>query len=155
MMSQMRSVALALTLVSLLGFSTGCATQGNAGSRPQENEIWALETEYWVANRDAAHEKIVSLWHDRFLAWPGSELEPIGKEVGLEYVRRSFPAPGSFSFTIEPKGIRVRGDVAVNYYTVRLTARDGEGQEPTRSMRIVHTWIREPAGWKMLGGMSD
>jgi ketosteroid isomerase-like protein len=52
---------------------------------------------------------------------------------------------------IERTGIRILGDVAVNHYTVHLKRKDGK----KRSMRITHTWVREEAGWKVLGGMSD
>ena len=144
----------AAVLVVLLACGSGCAAPGGAGSRAVDDEIWSLENDYWVQNRDAAYERIVSAWHDRFLGWPGSEPKPIGKEDGPAYVRRSFPKPGAFAFEIEPAGIRAHENIVVNHYTVHLASKDERGQDQTRSMRITHTWIREGGTWKLLGGMS-
>jgi hypothetical protein len=144
----------AAVLVVLPACGFGCAAPGGAGSKAVADEIWSLENDYWVQNRDAAYERIVSAWHDRFLGWPGSEPKPIGKEDGPAYVRRSFPKPGSFAFEIEPAGIRAHENIVVNHYTVHLASKDERGQDQTRSMRITHTWIREGGTWKLLGGMS-
>jgi len=115
-----------------------------------EAEIWALEQAYWEYNRDAKYEQIIATWHDQFLGWPEGEPRPVDKQTGARYVRKSYAEPASYSFEIEPAGIRVLGDVVVNHYTVRLSFKDGK----KRSMRITHTWIREKSGWKVLGGMS-
>jgi len=120
--------------------------------RTAEAGIWALEQAYWEFNRDADHERIISTWHDKFLGWPDAEPKPIDKEQGARYVRERYAKPASYSFKIDPTGIQVLGNVAVNHYTVHLTWEDGT--EKTRSMRITHTWIRDATGWKVLGGMS-
>jgi hypothetical protein len=118
-----------------------------------EAQIWALEHAYWQFNRDADHPRIISCWHDQFLGWPDGEPKPIDKQGGVRYVREHYPTPAPYAFEIEPAGIRVLGNVAVNHYTVHLKWKDGTGKK--RSLRITHTWIQEGAGWKMLGGMSS
>jgi len=125
------------------------ATAGSA-QKAAEAEIWALEQAYWEYNRDAKYERIIATWHEQFLGWPEGEPRPVDKQTGARYVRKSYAEPGAYSFEIEPAGIRVLGNVAVNHYTVRLIFKDGK----KRSMRITHTWIREKGGWKVLGGMS-
>ncbi len=114
-------------------------------------EIWALEQAYWEFNRDAKHEQIIGSWHDRFLGWPDGEPKPIDKQQGTRYVHKNYAKPASYTFQIEPTGIRVLADVAVNHYTVHRKWEDGS----TQSMRITHTWVRTENGWKILGGMSD
>jgi ketosteroid isomerase-like protein len=119
-----------------------------------EAEIWALEDAYWKANRDADHEAIISTWHDRFLGWPEGEPKPIDKQEGARFVRENYAQPASYSFEIEPTGIVVLGNVAVNHYTVHLKSPAGEQGEKVRSLRITHTLVRDRSGWKVLGGMS-
>ena len=124
------------------------------GQRTAEAEIWALEQAYWEFNRDANHEGIISTWHEEFLGWPDAEPRPIDKEEGARYVRENYAKPASYSFEIEPAGIRILGNVAVNHYTVHLRSKDGKAKEKKRSMRITHTWIQDRTGWRVLGGMS-
>jgi ketosteroid isomerase-like protein len=150
-MQQYSAVAI---LAALMGTSTGCLAPGATTEPLVEDEIWALEQAYWESNRTADYEKIISLWDEQFLGWPGSEPMPIDMEAGQPYVRRSFPKSGTFNFEIEPAGIRVREDVAVNHYWVQLTTKDDEGRDHRRTMRITHTWIRKGGLWKLLGGMS-
>jgi len=126
------------------------AAAADTVKKAAEAEIWALEQAYWEYNRDAKYEQIIATWHDQFLGWPQGEPRPIDKQTGARYVRKSYAEPASYSFEIEPAGIRVLGNVAVNHYAVRLTFKDGK----KRSMRITHTWIREEGGWRILGGMS-
>jgi len=125
------------------------------GHKTAEAEIWALEQAYWEFNRDANHKGIISTWHDKFLGWPDAEPRPIDKEEGARYVREHYAKPASYSFKIEPAGIRIVGNVAVNYYTVHLKSTDAGAKQRERSMRITHTWIQGRSGWKVLGGMSD
>jgi hypothetical protein len=126
------------------------AKPAGEGQRAAEAEIWALEEAYWRSNRDARQEQIIATWHDEFLGWPEGEPKPIDKKQGVRYVRKNYAEPASYSFEIERMGIRVLGNVAVNHYWVHLKWDDGR----KRSMRITHTWVREAAGWKILGGMS-
>jgi len=155
-MRRIGSIVVLAGLVLPLGI--GCVSQGS-GRRDvreaeAEAEIWALEQAYWEANRGAHHEAIVATWHDRFLGWPATEPKPIDKADGVHFVHRQYPEPADYTFRIEPMGIRVTGDVAVNHYTVRLSTKLPDGTVQERSMRITHTLLREGGEWKVLGGMS-
>jgi len=151
----------AFVIAIVLGLTVPCqvsaddALNSTEATRTEEKsaaaEIWTLEQAYWEFNRDAKHEQIIGLWHDRFLGWPDGEPRPIDKEKGTRFVHKNYEKPASYSFQIEPTGIRVLGNVAVNHYTVSMKWENGRKQ----SMRITHTWVREEDGWKILGGMSD
>lgn len=155
-------IALTVTGLSLVVAPATVADGGLKTPKPTgtkqktvEMEIWDLEQAYWEYNRDADHKRIVASWHDKFLGWPDAEPKPIDKEQGARYARKNYAKPASYSFKIEPTGIQVLGNVAVNHYRVHLTSKDGNAEETKRSMRITHTWIRDGSGWKILGGMSD
>jgi ketosteroid isomerase-like protein len=133
----------------------GCVSHESERESSVARVIWSLEQAYFEHNRNADYEKIVSTWHEEFLGWPDPEPKPIDKEEGARYVRRNFKEPASFTFEIEPAGIRVVGDVAVNHYTVHFTTKDDQGREEKRSLRVTHTWIKENGEWKVLAGMSN
>lgn len=145
-------LAILLATAGLVSAAEPTAGSPNAAQKTAEADIWAFEHAYWAANRDADHAKIIGAWHDEFLGWPEGEPKPIGKEAGVEFVRKNYAKPAPYSFKIEPMGIRIRGDLAVNHYLVHLTWEDGSGKK--RSMRITHTLLRDGGRWKMLGGMS-
>jgi len=159
-----RLLIIALTIVglSLVVAPAAIADDGSKAAKPTgakqktaEAGIWDLERAYWEYNRDADHKRIVASWHDKFLGWPDAEPKPIDKEQGARYARKNYAKPASYSFKIEPTGIQVLRNVAVNHYRVHLTSKDGNAKETKRSMRITHTWIQDGGGWKILGGMSD
>lgn len=144
-----------LALVVHFAFSAEDAPKSaqppGANQKTAEAQIWALEQAYWEFNRDAEHEQIIATWHDKFLGWPDGQPKPIDKEEGVRYVRENYAKPASYCFEIERAGVRILGDVGVNYYAVHLKWKEGK----TRSMRITHTWVREQNDWKILGGMSN
>ena len=122
--------------------------------REVEEEIWALEETYLAYHRDANHERILPMWHDRFLGWPDLEPRPADKEAVTRRLERKYPEPASWTFTIERADIRVTGNVAVNFYTAHFLKKDDAGNERKESRRITHTWIRDGSQWTILGGMS-
>ena len=108
-------------------------------------KIWALEEAYVTYFRDAAHDKVIPLWHERFLGWPNSESRPTDKNGVVRYLKRNSQNPGAWSFKIEKTGIRITGKIAITHYNLII------GGAKTR---VTHTWIHENSGWKVLGGMS-
>ncbi len=110
-----------------------------------EKEIWALEQAYISYHRDAAHDKVIPMWHERFLGWPDSEPRPADKDGVVRYFKKNSSVPGTWSFKIERTGIRVTGNIAIVHYNLLI------GGNKTR---VIHTWINEDSGWKILGGMS-
>ena len=83
--------------------------------------------------------------------------EPADKTAVVGFLKRNAAVPGRWSFEIEPKGIRVHGNVAVTHYLIHTTVKNasGTGIAHKRTTRITHTWIRDDSQWKILGGMSS
>ena len=110
-----------------------------------EKRIWALEQAYITYHRDAAHEKVIPMWHERFLGWPHSEFRPADKDGVVRYLQRNSSVPGTWSFKIERTGIRITGNIAIVHYNLLIGG---------TTTRVTHTWINENSVWKILGGMS-
>jgi len=148
-----------LPLLILLAATASAAQESGVGGiqTPQQPEetIWALEELYSAYHRDANHDGVLSIWHDQFLGWPDPEPQPANKEQGARYLRREFPTPASLTFHIQREGIRILGDVVINYYTLHTLSKDEDGREQRRSVRVTHTWIKEEGQWRLLGGMSN
>jgi len=119
-----------------------------------EEEIWALEEAYFVHLYKADYEALLGLVHSQFLGWPGSVAQPIDKEGSERFMKQLIPKPTSCTFKIERGGIRVLGEVALTQYTIQVNCSDATAAGKTQSSRITHTWVKELAGWKLLGGMS-
>ena len=119
-----------------------------------EEQIWALEEIYMTAFEAADHKIILDLLHDRFLGWPRESELPTGKSESTEFLKDNYPEPLELDFELKRAGIRVSGDVAITHYLVMIKGKNDLGAGPTHTIRITHTWIREGADWRILGGMS-
>lgn len=119
-----------------------------------EEEIWALEEAYFANLYKADYEGVIALVHSQFLGWPGAAPQPVDREGSARFMRQLIPKPTPCTFKIERAGIRLTEDVALTQYTIRVNCGDTSGVTKTQSSRITHTWVKEDAGWKLLGGMS-
>ena len=119
-----------------------------------EEEIWALEEAYFTNLYKANYEGVLDLVHSQFLGWPGVVPQPITKEESAHFMKQLVPKPTSCTIMIERAGIRVLGDVALTQYTIHVNCSDTAGVTKTQTSRISHTWVKEGARWKLLGGMS-
>ena len=117
-------------------------------------EIWALEEAYFANLYKADYEKVLTIVHSQFLGWPGALPQPIDREGSARFMKQLVPSPTSCTFMIERAGIRSLGDVALTQYIIHVNMSDTTGAAKTRSSRITHTWVKEGASWKLLGGMS-
>lgn len=123
-------------------------------SNEAEQEIWALEEAYMSAFENARHDEIVALLHRDFLGWPGESEMPTDKNQAARHLKDIFPESLELSFELHRSAIRVTGDVAITHYFVRIGAKDEVDAAKVQTVRITHTWIREGADWRILGGMS-
>ena len=120
-----------------------------------EEEIWALEGAYFTNLYKADYEGVLALVHSQFLGWPGAAPQPIDKEESARFMKQLVPKPfSSCTFKIERAGIRLLGEVALTHYVIHVHFSDTPGVHKTQSSRITHTWVKEGARWKLLGGMS-
>ena len=119
-----------------------------------ETEIWALEEAYFANLYKANYEGVLALVHSQFLGWPGDVPQPIDREASARFMKQLIPKPTSCTFKMERAGIRLLGAIALTQYTIRVDCDEATGLTKTQSSRITHTWVKEGAGWKLLGGMS-
>jgi ketosteroid isomerase-like protein len=148
------SVASILIFIAL-GTSQNCTATDVHDSHDLEARIWAMEETYVTAYKNADHDSILALMHERFLGWPDSEETPTEYHRVPGFLEEKYGAPGSWSFKIDRAGIRVRGDVVITHYVLIVSASDDVDSSQAQETRITHTWIREGAGWQILGGMSN
>lgn len=145
-----------LLIFVLFSCSQACPATEEPGNRRDtiEENIWASEEAYFTNLYMANYEEVLALVEDQFLGWPGALPQPIGREESARFMKQLIPKPTSCTIRIERAAIRVRGAVALTQYTLYVTCNDTTGTSKTQSSRITHTWVKEDAGWKLLGGMS-
>lgn len=121
-----------------------------------EETIWSLESAYFTCLYRAEYDKVLALVHPRFLAWPDGQARPLDHDGSAAFMRRIVTGPTPCRLEIERAGIEVsaEGTVALTQYVLTARCPAAEGKESVRSSRICHTWVRDGAGWKLLGGMS-
>jgi hypothetical protein len=121
----------------------------------EEEEIWALEEAYFTNLYQANYEGVLAIVHSQFLGWPGADVpQPINKEESARFMKQLITKPTSCKIKIERAGIRLQGEVALTQYTLRVNCGDTTGAGKVQTSRITHTWVKEGASWKLLGGMS-
>lgn len=121
-----------------------------------EETIWSLESAYFTSLYRAEYESVLALVHPRFLGWPDGLSKPLDHEGSSAFMRKIVAVPSPCRIEIERSGIEIAGagTVALTQYVLTARCPGPEGKETVRSSRICHTWVRDGAGWKLLGGMS-
>jgi ketosteroid isomerase-like protein len=150
----MRPLIADLLVLIVVAVPQICAATDAQDSRDLEDHIWALEDAYVIAYKNADHESILALMHERFLGWPDSEEMPTAYHQVPGFLEEKYGAPGTWSFEIDRAGISIHDDVAITHYAFSVSASDADSSQ-AQTTRITHTWIREDDGWKILGGMSN
>lgn len=118
-----------------------------------EEEIWASEEAYFANLYKADYDGVLALTHSQFLGWPSAAPQPIDKGGSARFMKQLISQPTSCIFRIERGGIRVLGEVALTQYTIHVSC-NAAAEAKTQNSRITHTWVKEGASWKLLGGMS-
>jgi ketosteroid isomerase-like protein len=119
-----------------------------------DEEIWALEEAYFVNLYRADYDGVLALVHERFLGWPAAVAHPIDLAASTRFMKQLISKPTSCKVKVERAGIQVLGPVALTQYTLQVTCATVDEAPKTQSSRITHTWVKEHASWKLLGGMS-
>lgn len=130
------------------------AANGNREGLAVSDEIWALEEAYFTRLYQADYDGVLGLVHEKFLGWPSSLAQPIGRSESARFMRQLIPQPTPCKVQVERAGMEVAGAVALTQYTLHVTCAGNDGAARTQTSRITHTWVRERDGWKLLGGMS-
>lgn len=69
-------------------------------------------------------------------------------------MKQLIPKPTSCTAVVERGGIQVLEAVALTQYTPHVRCPAVDGASKIQSSRTTHTWVKERASWKLLGGMS-
>ena len=147
------TIILALILLSYSQADSATTDRVNRRNTVEE-KIWALEEAYFTNLYQANYEGVLAIVHSQFLGWPGAVPQPIDGEESARFMKQLVPTPTSCTLKIERAGIRLLGEVALTQYTLQVNCGDTAGVGKTQSSRITHTWVKEGARWKLLGGMS-
>jgi ketosteroid isomerase-like protein len=121
-----------------------------------EAEVWNLEKAYWEYVQSDDLEKYRALWHEHFLGWPYVSSAPLRKDHITDWITTNTSKGMKLeSYSIEQLAIHVTGDIAINYYRIKVNWATSEGVQVRKdALRITHTWIRTHGTWQILGGMS-
>jgi Domain of unknown function (DUF4440) len=119
-----------------------------------EEEIWALEEEYFTDLYKADYAGVLAIVHSQFLGWPQTEPQPIDKQGSSRFMKQLVPGPTACTFKIEREGIRVLSGVVLTQYSIQVNCNNASARTKTQITRITHTWAKEGGQWKLLGGMS-
>src|SRR5215216_5908879 len=144
-------------MVKVIAFVVVLAAAGFAqGAANEEAQIWSLEKAYWEYVKNGELEKYRALWHENFLGWPYISSTPVRKGHITDWITTNTSKGLKLdSYAIEELGIQVTGDIAVDYYRIKINWASSEGVEARKdALRITHTWIRKNGSWQIVGGMS-
>jgi ketosteroid isomerase-like protein len=127
---------------------------GQEGSAVQK-EVWKGEEAYWRLLKEKNVEAYMSLWHEQFVGWPTGTPTPADKAAIRTRWYPSLTIENSIiSYDLKPMSIRVHGDTAVVYSSVKLTTRNKQSNEREETFFLTHTWMKENAKWQIVGGMA-
>ncbi len=143
--------AACITLAVLLAATLPAAAQST-----NADQVWAREKTYWqyVKAFDVAGYR--SLWHADFLGWPYFSPEPVRKDHITDWLGTYKDSGQTLrSYELEQRVIQVTENMVTTTYRIHQHWVDKGGAEHPVVTRIIHTWVREPAGeWVIISGMS-
>ena len=123
-----------------------------------EQAVWQLEENYWKYVKAVDLEGYRTLWDERFVGWPSSSPQPLGKENITDWIVAMFEEnEGNYSYELKRMAVRSFGDIVVAHYLVTEFFHDEESGELLKQdgpFRITHTWKRKDDSWQIVTGMS-
>jgi ketosteroid isomerase-like protein len=134
---------------------TLCASTIFAQQSPDEIAVWKLEHAYWDDVKAVDLVSYRALWHPDFVGWPYVSPRPQQKDHITDWIDQ-YTSKGLRlkSFSLEPAASHATSNIVLTYYWLTAVWVDKSGNGKPQSSRITHTWLRTPAGWQILGGMS-
>lgn len=143
----------ALVIVSVL---TLLLPQGVVGQPTPEKDVWSLEEAYWryVQANDLEHYR--TLWRPDFVGWPATSLEPARKAHITDWIAAHTNQGETLkSYDLERSALQVTDNLATVAYRAHFLWIGKTGVGKPGTMRIIHTWVRDPGGtWQIISGMS-
>lgn len=149
-----RAVALAVISVWALTFAAGMEASEPAVRSEVERMIWDREAAYLDNVAAGNLAEVQKSWHDEFVGWPSHSPDPVDRERGRRSLEELLSGTEITGARIQPRAMRIVGEIAIVHYVAEFEQRGADGKTTPSSMRITHTWLRTPDGWKIIGGMS-
>jgi len=122
---------------------------------PEQLEVWSGEEAYWQFVNSGDGESYLTLWHEDFVGWP-CDSETTKDYDDLKKSVENWPENVDDQVqttTITPEGVVVDNGFAITYVAANTIWSDEAGEEKSQMIKLVHTWKRTDAGWKIIGGM--
>lgn len=132
-----------------------CTGTAFAQQSANESAVWKLEHSYWEDVKALDIDRYRTLWNSDFVGWPHFSSVPQRKEHITDWLAQ-YRSKGMRlkSYSLQPLASQSSGDVVLTYYRLAAVWTDKSGTDKPQTTRITHTWLRTPAGWQILGGMS-
>jgi ketosteroid isomerase-like protein len=121
----------------------------------EEQAVWRMEEIYWHDVQAGDVEHYLTLWHENFVGWPCFASEPSDKSTIGGWVKDIRDQHLKFAYQLQPKAVRVFGDVAVVQYAAEYVT---EYSDSTKSgagiwRKFTHTWKKTDGQWQIITGM--
>ena len=130
-----------------------CAAAPPSGESGQA--VWKLEHAYWryVEKNDLSDYR--KLWHKNFLGWPSVSSAPVRKDHITDWITSQTNRGLTFK-AVEFKSARlqVTGDIVVTCYWVTYQWLGHDGKGTVRTIRIMHSSVKNGRDWQIISGMS-
>jgi predicted enzyme related to lactoylglutathione lyase len=119
-----------------------------------EAHLWSLEERYLDGIRDGRLDEVRQFLHPGFLGWPSHSARPVDAMTARASLESLLEGIRIISMEMKSRVLNLTGHIAVTHYIVESSYEDRDGTPGTSLLRITHTWLETPDGWKIIGGMS-
>ena len=121
----------------------------------QEDVVWEMEEAYWRYVKAGEVDKYISLWHEDFVGWPCSTLQPSRKANIGGWVREIRDKGIKVTYELRREAVQYFGEVAVVHYATPLVYEypDGKITGEGELLKFTHTWMKVKGQWQIIGGM--
>ena len=121
----------------------------------QEDVVWEMEEAYWRYVKAGEVDKYISLWHEDFVGWPCSTLQPSRKANIGGWVREIRDKGIKVTYELRREAVQYFGEVAVVHYATPLVYEypDGRITGEGELLKFTHTWMKVKGQWQIIGGM--
>jgi ketosteroid isomerase-like protein len=148
--------AINFVCVSLILFASICArVPAQAQQSDNEKAVWKLETNYWEYVKALDLDTYRDLWHENFVGWPYSSLQPARKSHITDWITSYTDKGERLQWSsLQPAESQSTGDIVVTHYWLTAFWADKNGHGEPATQRVTHTWLKTAQGWKIISGMS-
>ena len=149
----MKRVSLILAAVVIAAVFAGSASSQERTAN--EQAVWKLERAYWGYVQALDLDSYKKLWHPNFVGWPNLSARPARKDHITDWITtRSDKGERLQSFKLVEADSQATENLVETHYWLTSTWAGKDASPKTSTIRVSHTWIRTPAGWQIIGGMS-